>query len=166
MKKRAFSGRVFNPGLGGAAGLPGSPLWPAVAAGLLWLAAGLSAGYWVLRAWGAGPLTPVVALGQEAPVGDVDAVARALGARAVVAEGAPVEQAAATQYRLVGVVAQGGRGGAALIAVNGQPPRPFRVGDAVFDGVVLQSVGRRSVQLGASRTGPSEVELKLPATEE
>lgn len=166
MKKQAFSGRVFNPGLGGAAGSPGSPLWPAVAAGLFWLAAGLGAGYWVLRTWGTGPLTPVVALGQEAPVGDVDAVARALGARTVVAEGAPVETTTATQYQLVGVVAQGGSGGAALIAVDGHPPRPFRVGDAVFDGVVLQSVGPRSVQLGARRTGPSDVELKLPAREE
>ena len=52
--------------------------------------------------------------------------------------------------------------GAALIAVNGQPPRPYRVGASLEGGLVLQAVSRRSARLGASMNGPATVELTLP----
>ena len=52
--------------------------------------------------------------------------------------------------------------GCALIAVNGQPPRPYRVGASLEGGLVLQAVSRRSARLGASMNGPATVELTLP----
>ncbi len=139
-------------------------LAPALAAGLLWLAAGLSAGYWALLAWGRSPVTPVAAVAM-APVGsDAAAVARALGAVAPVATAqAPAPVAASSRYRLLGVVDQSGRNGAALIAIDSQPPRPYTVGATLEGGLVLQSVDRRGAKLGASSAGPATVELSLPA---
>jgi general secretion pathway protein C len=132
---------------------------------LFWLAAGLSAGYWALRAWGQGPLTPLAALAVSAPQADVAAVARALGSRPPpgVATTAPPP---ATRYRLIGLAVRPGQGGAALIAIDDQPPRPVRVGDALEAGLVLQSVNGREARLGPQRTGPSTVQLVLPKVED
>lgn len=165
MNKRAFSGRVFNPVASAAAGWTGGRFWPALAAGLFWLAAGLSAGYWALRAWGQGPLTPLAALAVSAPQVDVAAVARALGSRPPpgVAATAPPP---ATRYRLIGLAVRPGQGGAALIAIDDQPPHPVRVGDALEAGLVLQSVNGREARLGPQRTGPSTVQLILPKVED
>lgn len=134
---------------------------PAVLAGLLWLAAGLSAGYWVLQALGRSPVTPVAVAPPSAIQVDTVAVARVLGAQPqAAAAAAPV--ATGTQYNLLGVVAASAAGGAALIAVNGQPPRPYRVGASLEGGLVLQAVSRRSARLGPSMAGPTTVELALP----
>ena len=64
----------------------------------------------------------------------------------------------------MGVLAgQQSGGGAALIAVDGQPAKPFRVGAVVVDGeLVLQSLGRREARLGASRGAPTTLTLELP----
>ena len=157
MNKAIRARRLAQPPLSA----PG--LASALTAGVLWLAAGLSAGYWALLAWGRSPVTPVAAVAM-APVGsDAAAVARALGAAAPVAAAeAPAPVAAAARYRLLGVVDQAGRNGAALIAIDGQPPRPYTVGTVLEGGLVLQSVGRLGAQLGASSAGPATVELSLP----
>ncbi len=136
---------------------------PALVAGALWLAAGLSAGFWVLQALGRSPVTPLAVAAPSSIQVDSLAVARALGAQPVAAaapNAPPV--ATGTQYQLQGVVAASAAGGAALIAVNGQPPRPYRVGASIEGGLVLQAVSRRSARLGASMNGPSTVELTLP----
>lgn len=137
---------------------------PTVAAGLLWLAAGLSAGYWVLSVWGQSPVTPVSGTPVQVTA-DSAAVARTLGAlpTATVASAAP---AAPPRYNLLGVVAVGSRDGAALIAVDGQPPRPYRVGAPLDGGLVLQAVTRRSVRLGSALDAPTTVELTLPEVTE
>lgn len=146
-----------------AASAPGG-LAPAMTAGVLWLAAGLGAGYWALLAWGRSPVTPVSAIAAP-PVGsDAGAVARALGAAAPTETPTPV--APSVQYHLLGVADQPGRGGAALIARDGQPPRPYVVGASLEGGLVLQSVERRVARLGASRGGPTTVELSLPLAAE
>ena len=56
--------------------------WPGLVAGLLWLLAGLSAGYWILLALGRSPVTPVAGALPLTMAGDVASVARALGAAA------------------------------------------------------------------------------------
>lgn len=129
---------------------------------MLWLAAGLSAGYWFLQAKGQGDWTPVQGLAPSAPQADPDTVARALGALTV-AEQPMAEPAQLARLQLVGVVAQGRGQGAALIAIDGQPPRPWRVGDVVTEGLVLQSLDRRSARLGESRSGPSNLTLEVPS---
>jgi general secretion pathway protein C len=93
---------------------------------------------------------------------DTASVARVLGARPEAAQAPVVPVATATQYSLSGVVATNAPGGAALIAVNGQLPRPYRVGASLEGGLVLQAVTRRTARLGASVDGPTTVELSLP----
>lgn len=135
---------------------------PALVAGVLWLAAGLSAGYWVLQFVGRSAVTPVVTVATEPPPPDAMAVARTLGAVPVAARGAAPVAAAPARYVLLGVVSTGTDGGAALIAVDSQPARPYRVGAAVDGGLVLQAVTRRSVRLGPSLDAPSSMELSVP----
>jgi general secretion pathway protein C len=139
---------------------------PSVAAGVLWLAAGLGAGYWALLAWGRTPVTPVAAAPMTLPVVDTTAVARALGLlpEVVAVEASPAPVAEASRYVLLGVVATGASRGAALIALDGQPARPYRVGAMLDGGLVLQAVDRRGVRLGPELKGPATVELTLPET--
>jgi len=91
---------------------------------------------------------------------------RLLGADPVapVATATP-EPAADARFDLVGVVSprssQAAREGLALIAVDGKPPRAYRVG-AVVDGAhVLQTVSARGATLGP-RDGAAVVALTLP----
>ena len=67
-----------------------------------------------------------------------------------------------SRFALVGVVASRSHKGAALIAVDGRPPKPYRVGAAVDEGLVLQSVDARRAVLAASADGPPSVTLELP----
>lgn len=135
---------------------------PTLAAGLLWLAAGLGAGYWLLQAWGRAPVTPVSAMAPAQTAADTTAVARTLGALPAAVPTGALVSAAPPRYNLLGVVAVGTRDGAALIAVDGQPPRPYRVGASLDGGLVLQAVTRRTVRLGPSLEAPSNMELTLP----
>ncbi len=63
----------------------------------------------------------------------------------------------------MGVVASKSHQGAALIAVDGHPAKPFRVGAAVDQDLVLQSVESRRAVLAASTDGPPVLTLELPA---
>ncbi len=69
----------------------------------------------------------------------------------------------ASRLALLGVIAGPNGQGSALIALDGQAPKPFRVGQAVGDGLVLQSLGPRRALLGAAVNGPALRELQLPA---
>lgn len=147
-------------GLGSGFGARAGRLAPVGLAGLMWLVAGLSAGYWVLLGLGRSDPVPLPSAAVSLPQIDSAAVARALGAqpRAPAAAGEPV---AAPRYRLLGLVDQPGQQGAALIEVDGKP-RPFVVGDRLGGDLVLQSVERRAVRLGLSVDGPTTQELTLP----
>jgi general secretion pathway protein C len=86
------------------------------------------------------------------------AVARLLGAAPAVASAAP---SLASRFTLIGVVASRSQKGAALIAVDGKPAKPFRVGAAIDEGIVLKSVeARRAVLAGAD--GSPALTLELP----
>jgi general secretion pathway protein C len=87
-------------------------------------------------------------------------LARALG-------GGLQEQAAtalntSTQYQLFGVVAGPLGAGYALVAIDGAPPKAYRVGDALGSGQVLRSVGARGAKLGPGLQGEATLELNLP----
>lgn len=73
--------------------------------------------------------------------------------------------AASGRYQLWGVVAGASGRGSALIAIDGQPPKAYRVGQALSEGVYLQSLNHRQAQIGASAEGPSLFALTLPATD-
>ncbi len=131
----------------------------------VWAAAGASAVYWGLRVTAPATATsaPVVANTPTAP--DVQAVARALGAQpGGPAAGPAVQVPASTRLALIGVLAGlNSGGGAALIAADGQPPQPFRVGAVVHEGLVLQNVQARTARLGHSIDGPAVMTLEMPA---
>ena len=89
------------------------------------------------RAWmRRSPVTPVASVAPPAVRSDVASVARALGAAApaTAQDASPAPVAAASRWRLLGVVAQPGQQGAALISMDGQPPRPYAVGAALDGG--------------------------------
>ncbi|KQU86283.1 hypothetical protein ASC78_26120 [Variovorax sp. Root318D1] len=134
---------------------------PVATTGLWALAAG-AAVFWGLRL--ASPAEPVAAaatMPRPSVSADADAVARLLGAVSA-SEAAPTMPEAASRFALSGVVADPFNQGAALISIDGKPPRPFRVGSRVGDNYVLQSVGVRSATLGASASGPAAFTLQLP----
>lgn len=130
---------------------------------LLWALATASLVYWGLRLSGPGATRTAPATAHSAPAGDASArlaaIARVLGAtQSTQAE--PVASAPA-RFGLLGVVAQG-RGGAALLAIDGKPAKPYRVGTELEEGLLLQSVGPRHVVLAASAGGPALHRLELP----
>ncbi len=145
---------------------PQSMWGPRLAAFLLAALAAASAVYWGLKWSGQGNDRAVASLPiAEAPAIDPHGLARALGGGQIVqatAAAAPVVASAASRLALIGVVATARQGGTALIAVDGKPARPYRVGATVEDGLVLQSVGPRRAQLAARMDGPATLTLELP----
>ncbi len=143
-------------------------LWSGVWAALLWSVAAASAVFWVLNfpSGSAVQGVPVVqSAGQASGSPSVQAsvhLARAWGVQAPLPE---VSIAQSSRFQLWGVVAGASGQGSALIAVDGQPPRAFRVGQTVTDGVVLQSLGAKQAQLGASAQGAALFSLSLPGTD-
>jgi len=139
--------------------------WVVPAATLvLWLLAALSAGWWGLKMMSASasmPLdVPVAATRQLGPVDPV-AVGRLLGSEPTAAAGAPPAPTLASRFVLMGVVAGMAGGGTVLLSVDGQPPKPYRVGSPVAEGLVLQSVQGRQASIGPARSGPAAVRLEL-----
>ncbi len=127
---------------------------------LVWGAVAFSAVTWGLR-WSATGNAPSSATAAQAlPEVDVSAAARTLGAAPVQAAAAPT---AASRFQLLGVLDAGPDAGAALMAVDGKPAKPYRVGALVTDGLLLQSAQVRRISLGASVDGPSTLVLELPA---
>lgn len=134
---------------------------------LLWAGAAASAAYWGLKISASSPVPPAVAAGIRQP-GPVDpaVVARLMGATPgtpVAGSAAPAAAPLSSRFALVGVVADRSSQGAALIAVDGRPARPYRVGSRVDDGLVLQSVQGRRAVLAASADGPAAVTLEMAA---
>jgi general secretion pathway protein C len=128
---------------------------------MVWTLAGACAVFWGLKlsAPGHGQVVAPVAWAGPAAV-DAAAVARLLGAPQGMAVAAPAA-AVPSRFALQGVLAGRQSGGAALIAVDGKPARPVRVGAVVEEGLVLQSVQGRKALLGADRDGPASVTLEM-----
>ncbi len=133
---------------------------------LVWALAAASALAWGLKIFvrpQSTPTPPVVADTGTVARGDLT---RLLGADAapVLAQAAP-EPVADARFRLIGVVSprspRAAREGLALIAVDGKPPRAYRVGAAVDGPHVLQGVDARGATLGPPG-GAALIALKLP----
>ncbi|MCK6417263.1 MAG: general secretion pathway protein C [Giesbergeria sp.] len=128
----------------------------------VWALAAASAAYWGLRLTARPPGMPAPTAAPAPVAADVQAMARLLGAvtaQAPQAAAAPVS----SRFALVGVLAgQQGGSGAALIAVDGKPAKPYRVGATVDAGLVLQSLGPRQARLGAGQEGVTTVTLEMP----
>ena len=139
-----------------------TPSSASLVAGLLWLLAALCAGYWVLQVLGRSALEPVPAAGRQPIHADATAVARALGAVPDATPSATVAPPLSSRFRLIGLAAQPGQQGAALIAIDGQPPRPVLVGGVVDGDLRLLSVGQRVARIGRDAGDPAALDITLP----
>lgn len=136
---------------------------------LLGAFAAASVVFWVLKLSSPAGSEPVAAVESAAPVADPAAFVKALGGRLVVeptVEATPV--ASNSRLLLVGVVSTASQRGAALIAVDGKPAKPYVVGSTIEGAWVLRSVqARRAVlaEVAAGEkpsAGSTEVVLEMP----
>lgn len=118
-----------------------------------------SAAWWLLALSNTTPWQPTVAAVPPLQL-DTTVLAQALGAGAAPANATPV--AAPLAMQLLGVVAGAGGKGHALLLVGDGPPKTYRVGSKVGDGLFLQSVSARSAQVGEAMKGPPRQILELP----
>ncbi|MCE2691277.1 MAG: hypothetical protein LW862_15870 [Rubrivivax sp.] len=132
---------------------------------LIWAAVAGAAVFWGLHLSGSAPEAPPHA--QPAPVATVvrSDLGRLLGpdpASPSAESQAPLAVAQQSRFQLLGVIAagSGGSAGWATLAVDGKPPRTFRVGSAVDGSSVLQKVSARGVEIGP-RGGAPVVTLQL-----
>ena len=141
---------------------------PAWITALLWCAAAASVVFWVLQ-FPQGRSASAVSVVQTGGAMAVHSQASesAQGSRIWGVKGPRPESAVAAsgRYQLWGVVAGASGRGSALIAIDGQPPKAYRVGQALSEGVYLQSLNHRQAQIGPSAEGPSLFALTLPATD-
>ncbi len=137
-----------------------------IAAFSAWALAAACAVYWALRLLAAPAGLPA----SVQPVSIASGLKGDIG-RLFASPAAPVAPEAAApalagRFKLVGVMApkegERGRGqGIALIAIDGKPPRPYRVGATLESGLVLQAVASRSATLGPA-DGVAAVRLDMP----
>lgn len=137
-------------------------IFPLVCTVLVWGLLGVSAVYWTFALTEPPPRdrlpdAPVV------PQIKPSAISAWLGAGGVTEDHSPAS--GPRRYELLGIIAQG-RSGVALLAVDGQAPRPYLVGTVVEDGVMLRAVGPRHAELAADRKGPVLQRLELPVPPE
>ena len=95
---------------------------------------------------------------QVLPEVDASAVSKALGA-------APVQSASASlesRFVLVGVMDGGPTQGVALISVDGEAAKPYRLGQTVTDGFVVLATGPKKAELGPQLGAASSLVLELP----
>ncbi len=138
--------------------------WPRGASFILAALAAGSASFWALKVSAVDMTTSVPASAGNGPVViDPVAVTRALGGGTGAAASATPAVSLSSRFAMLGVLADLRSAGAALISVDGRPAKPYRVGDVVDDGLVLQSVKGRSATLGSAATGVSALTLELPA---
>jgi general secretion pathway protein C len=130
--------------------------------------AAASATVWVLKLSAPDPQgqTTALVLADGIPA-NPQAVALMLGGGQTNGEStrtSPVDEGGgvASRVKLLGVVAGRNANGYALMAVDGKPAKPFRVGALVDDSWVLQSVAPRSVTLATRLDGTVRTTLGLP----
>lgn len=133
--------------------------WPGALTAAVWAGVAASVFYWgvQLTASQTRPVQAVSVAAAESRGHSTSVVALALGHAAVIRV-SPVNN----QFKLLGVLASSSGQGSALIAVDGLPPRPYRVGQTVHEGWTLLSLTRRQAKLKSSG---AQLVLDLPETE-
>jgi len=107
---------------------------------------------------------PVMDMAEEPVLQDVPALTRLLG-EAAAGPGASASPAAVGRYELTGVIAGPGSSGSAVISIDGNPAKPYRVGRLVADNLFLQSVSGRRATLAtdvANAAPALTLEMKPP----
>jgi hypothetical protein len=140
-----------------------SPLW-GLRLSIFLLAAltAASTSYWALKWFRTSPGAPTtMPMPASVTAPDPLVVAQLLGgggAPGAVDSPGPL----ASHFKLSGVVLDPAHGGYALIAVDAQEAKPYRVGDTVAQALVLHSVTRRSAALARGADAAISVTLELP----
>lgn len=127
----------------------------------VWLVAVLCGAYWALKFVTVKPISANAAALTPAIVVDSSAVAKLLGAIDNVAGKATITPAS-SNYALFGLAMTSGGHGVALIATDGKPAKPYRVGSKVADDLVLKSVSRTEAILATSLSAADGMKLELP----
>ena len=129
----------------------------------VWALAMASVTFWVLRLSlpKAPAKLPVPVAMTTGAAADPAAMARLLGEVSAASTDSPAP-AVSSRFVLLGVVADRSRQGAALIAVDGKPGKPYRVGSSVDEGLVLRSVEPRRVYLAPVNGAGPEIALDMP----
>lgn len=136
---------------------------------LVWALVAAGVAFWALRLTVRPAPLPMHVQPVDARVIAAGDFTRMFGAAAVVENAAPAAVAESSRFKLLGVLAPVTReagatpseGGVALIAVDGKPARPYRVGAALDDGLVLLALNRRSASIGPMG-GAASIVLELP----
>ena len=128
---------------------------------LIWLLVGLCAAYWAFKFATTKPVEATAALAAPSLVVDTKVVGKLLGATDIVAVKA-VNKAASTKFVLFGLAKSAGNQGFALIALDGKPAKPYRVGSLVADDLLLKSISKTGVILATSLKSTDGVTLELP----
>ncbi len=128
---------------------------------MIWLAVGLCAAYWVFKFVTTKPVEATAAVLAPAVVVDSKAVAKLLGATDNVAA-KPASVVTSTKFVLFGLAGTARGQGVALIALDGKPAKPYRVGSLVADDLVLKSISKTGVILATSTSAADGVTLELP----
>ena len=132
--------------------------WPGFLSALIWATAAGGVVYWGLLLTAPAAL-PVVGLASApmAPSQSMPTVAKVLGHAETVPSKTPQNSA---QDKLMGVIVSTTGQGSALIAVDGLPPKAFRVGQEVSEGVTLVSLTPKQARL---KSNGQDLVLELPA---
>jgi general secretion pathway protein C len=97
------------------------------------------------------------------PVLQAADIAKVLGDSSAAPSSSPLVAApAAVRMSLLGVAMAGKANAIAVISLDGQPAKPFLVGDTVSTGLVLQAVTSTQALLGAALKSPTLSTLELP----
>ena len=127
---------------------------------LVWLLVGLCAAYWAFKFVTTKSVTATAAVSR--PTVEVDSKAIAKMLRATDGAAKPAVTVASTKFVLFGLAATAAGRGVALIALDGKPAKPYRVGSLVADDLLLKSISKTGVVLAASLQSPDGVTLDLP----
>jgi general secretion pathway protein C len=129
----------------------------------LWALAAGSAVFWGLKVSGSTrPLAVPAPAPRQVALADPVSIAKLLGSSPSVVAAAPVV-ALASRFQLLGVAAGTRSGeGAAVIAVDGKPPRAYRVGSPLDENYSLKSVRGREAVIASQRDGQAVATLEVP----
>ena len=129
----------------------------------IWALVAASTAFWGVKIFAA---TRPVPPGAQAPqaVAANGPMERLFGAVAVQATAVPAAHPESERFQLVGVIAPPNgtaQGGFAVIALDGQPARTWRVGSLVDGNTSLLAVSKRGAEFGP-QGGPTAFTLQLP----
>jgi general secretion pathway protein C len=127
----------------------------------IWLLVGLCAAYWAFKFSTTKTVEATTAQSSPSVVVDSKAVGKLLGATDNVAAKA-INTPASTKFVLFGLANSAAGQGYALIALDGKPAKPYRVGSLVADDLLLKSISKTGVILATSLKSPDGVTLELP----